>query len=160
MSRLFAVYITLALMPIRPPEFDSAAEVLAPHLAGLPPKIVAVDGRAGSGKTTFSRFLSWYFNSSLIELDLYLKEGGLVHRTDDVKRLVEHRLSLGRPVIVEGLMVLSVLRDIGRTADYLVYVINAKHPMGLGFGKELDAYDQEFHPLSDAAHVLRVQQDG
>lgn len=147
-------------MPIRPPEFDYAAQMLAPNLAGLPPKIVAVDGRSGSGKTTFGRFLSWYFNSSLIELDLFLYEGGLVHRTDDVNRLIKQRLCVRRPVIVEGLMVLKVLRDIERSPDLIVYVTNTKCPKGHGFGKELDAYDEEFRPSSLADHVLRMQHDG
>ena len=147
-------------MPIRPLEFDRAAEALAPKLAGLPPKIVAVDGRSGSGKSTLGRFLSWHFNSTLIELDLFLKEGGLHHREADVKRLIEQRLGLRRPVIVEGLLVMKVLRDIGLSADYLIYVTNENCPKGLGFGKELDAYDQEYRPAVVANHVLRMQHDG
>ena len=147
-------------MPIRPPEFDRGVGALAPALTGLPPKIVAVDGRSGSGKSTFGRFLSWHFNSSLIELDLFLKEGGLRHRETDVKRLIQQRLGLRRPVIIEGLLVLKVLHDIGLSADYVVYVTNENKPKGLGFGKELDAYDQEYRPAVIANHVLRVQHDG
>ena len=71
-------------MPIWPKIFDEVAQKLAPHLADLPPKVVAIDGRSGAGKTTLASFLAYYFNSSLVELDLFLTEGGLVSRESDV----------------------------------------------------------------------------
>ncbi len=77
-----------------------------------------------------------------------------------MKRLIQQRLGLRRPVIIEGLLVLKVLHDIGLSADYVVYVTNENKPKGLGFGKELDAYDQEYRPAVIANHVLRVQHDG
>ena len=141
-------------MPIRPPEFDSTAEQLAPHLANLPGKLIAIDGRDGSGKTTLGRFLAWYFNVSLIETDLFLQEGaGLIYHTEQIERLVAQRLSIPRPVIVEGLTVLKTLQSIGRTPDLLVYVINTNEPGSDSFVEVALDYEARFSPQS-VAHVL------
>lgn len=147
-------------MPIRPPEFDEVAQHFAPLLRGLPPKLVAVDGRAGSGKSTLGRFLAWYFNSTLIELDLYLVEGGLVHRVEEIKHLIDRRLGLRRPVFVEGLLVLQILEAIERKPDHLIYVRNSKWSRGLGFGPELDAYDARYHSAENADYLMELEHDG
>lgn len=147
-------------MPIRPREFDEVAQHFAPILRGLPPKLVAVDGRAGSGKSTLGRFLAWHFNSTLIELDLYLVEGGLVHRVEEIKRLIDRRLGLQRPVFVEGLLVLHILEVIERKPDHLIYVRNRKWPRGLGFGPELDAYDSRYRSSENADYLMELEHDG
>jgi len=140
-------------MPFRPPEFDSAAEQLAPHLANLPGKLIAIDGRDGSGKTTLGRFLAWYFNVALVETDLFLQEGaGLAYHTDQVERLIAQRLAIPRPVIVEGITILKTLQSLGRKPDLLVYVTNAKNPGSDAFAKVFSDYESAFSPQS-AAHV-------
>jgi uridine kinase len=138
-------------MPIRPPEFDSTAQQLAPHLANLPGKLIAIDGRDGSGKTTLARFLAWYFNVALVETDLFLQEGaGLIYQTDQIERLVSQRLAKPRPVIVEGITVLSILQSIGRTPDLLVYVTNSKNSGSDSFAKVFLGYEATFSPQSVA----------
>lgn len=159
MCRAVGADAALASMPIRPPQFDMAAEVLVPHLSGLPPKVVAIDGRAGVGKTTLGRFLAWYFNSSLVELDLFLGEGGLVHRELEVGRIVKHRLGLRRPVFVEGLLVLDVLKAIDVEPDYIIYVRNPKCPKGLGFYQEMNDYESRQRPAEVANYVLEIEHD-
>jgi ABC-type phosphate/phosphonate transport system ATPase subunit len=61
-------------------------EALATLLCGLPGKLVAIDGRDGSGKTTLGRYLAWRFNVTLIESDLFLLDGEnrLTHRVDEI----------------------------------------------------------------------------
>lgn len=147
-------------MPIRPLVFDEAAQKLAPLLEGLPPKVVAVDGRSGAGKTTLARFLAWYFNSSLIELDLFLTEGGLVRRVSDVERIVKFRLDLRRPVIVEGLLVLDVLDSIGVEPDYTIYVRNTTRPNGSGFGHESAEYEKRRGVVTSADDLVELQHEG
>lgn len=147
-------------MPIRPAEFDEVAHALEPVLDGLPPKLIAIDGRCFVGKTTLGRFLSWYFNSSLLELDLFLSEGGLVHRYEEVGRIVRRRLEAERPIFVEGATVLRVLQRVQVEADYLVYVHNPYQPRGLGFGKELDEYEREFQPRSRANYLVASAHEG
>jgi uridine kinase len=140
-------------MPIRPPEFDSTAQQLAPHLANLPGKLIAIDGRDGSGKTTLGRFLAWYFNVALVETDLFLREGaGLAYHTEQIERIVAQRLAKPRPVIVEGVTVLKTLQSIGRTPDLLIYVTNSKNPESDSFSKMFSEYEATFSPQS-TAHV-------
>jgi len=140
-------------MPFRPPEFDSTAQQLAPHLANLPGKLIAIDGRDGAGKTTLGRFLAWYFNVALVETDLFLQEGAvLTYRTEQIERLVAQRLAIPRPVIVEGITILKTLQSLGRTPDLLVYVTNSKNPGSDSFAKVFSEYEATFSPHS-AAHV-------
>ena len=140
-------------MPFRPPEFDSTAEQLAPYLANLPGKLIAIDGRDGSGKTTLGRFLAWYFNVALVETDLFLQEGaGLNYHTDQIERLIAQRLAIPRPVIVEGITVLKTLQSIARTPDLLIYVTNSNNPGSDSFAKVFSDYEAAFLPQS-AAHV-------
>ena len=140
-------------MPFRPPEFDSTAQQLAPHLANLPGKLIAIDGRDGSGKTTLGRFLAWYFNVALVETDLFLQEDArLTYRTNQIERLVAQRLAIPRPVIVEGITILKTLQSIGRTPDLLVYVTNSKNSGSDTFAKVFSEYEAMFSPQS-VAHV-------
>lgn len=119
--------------------------------------MIAIDGRAGSGKTTFGRFLAWYFNSTLLELDLFLTQGGLVHCHDDVERIIKRRIDGNRPIFVEGVTILKVLETIQKPQDYLIYVRNPKCPRGVGFGRELDEYEKIFRPESIANYVLECE---
>lgn len=147
-------------MPIRPEVFDEVAQKLAPHLVNLPPKVVVIDGRSGAGKTTLARFLAWYFNSSLVELDLFLAEGGLVRRESDVERIVTHRLKLGRPVFVEGLLVLDLLDSIGIKPDHTIYVQNIASPNGCGFAVESDEYENRRAILVSSDQVVELSHNG
>lgn len=141
-------------MPIRPRAFDAAAEELAPHLVNLPGKLIAIDGRDGAGKTTLGRFLAWYFNVSLVETDLFLREGtGLTYDTDQIDRLIAQRLAIPRPVIVEGLTVLKTLQAINRKPDFLVYVTNSGGSDSESFAEVLSEYESLFSPRS-VAHVF------
>ena len=44
------------------------------------------------------------------------------YQTADLDRAVSRRLGSGRPVIVDGVLVLDALDQIGREADFLVWV--------------------------------------
>ena len=125
----------------------------------LPPKLIAIDGRAGSGKTTLGRFLAWYFNATLLELDLFLTQGGLVHFYDDVERIIKRRIDGNRPIFVEGVTILKVLEAIHKPQDYLIYVRNPKYPRGVAYGRELDEYEKAFRPESVANYVLECEHD-
>jgi adenylate kinase family enzyme len=141
-------------MQIRPAQFDELATALETHLHELPPKLIAIDGRCSAGKSSLGRFLAWYFNSTLIELDLFLSEGGLVHRYDDVKRIIKQRLDRKRPIFVEGITVLNVLEVIDIPKNYLIYVHNPRYPEGTGYVKELEEYETKYQPKSNADYVL------
>jgi hypothetical protein len=117
-------YLTLA-MPIRPPEYDAAALWLEPILKNLPPKLIAITGPLAAGKTTLARFLAWYFNISLIETDHYLiPHKGLQCESNEIDRIIEFRLSMPRPVIVEGAEILPLLSQLNRVPDGIIHVRN------------------------------------
>ncbi|HDS1598632.1 TPA: hypothetical protein QEL30_003497 [Stenotrophomonas maltophilia] len=143
-------------MPFRPKEFTRAAHCLLPHLRGLPGKLVAIDGKPGTGKTTLGRFLAWYFNVSLVETDLFLAEPaltkgatGLNYELSAIRQIIDSRLQKPRPVIVEGVAVLRTLQQVGRTPDLLIYVSNSSASDGR-LGTMLRRYDAEFSPASRA----------
>src|SRR5687767_11166085 len=104
------------------PQYQDVLKALAPVLDDLPGKLVAIDGRPGAGKTTLGRFLAWRFNVSLIETDLFLieRQGRLVYFNDQITRIIDKRLAMPRPVIVEGVAVLRLLSDLKRRADYVI----------------------------------------
>lgn len=138
-------------MSFHPPQFESAAAALAPHLVNLPGKLIAIDGRDGSGKTTLGRFLAWHFNVSLVETDLFLRDGaGLSYYTDQIERIISQRQSKPRPVIVEGVAVLQLLESLGRKPELLVYVTNSNHSGGSTLAKAIEQYESSFNPAAIA----------
>lgn len=149
-------------MPIRPPQFDDLAQWLTPQLKDLPPIIIAIDGRDGDGKTTLGRFLAWYFNVTLIETDLYLLgDNSLNRRTDEVARVVNARMSHQRPLIVEGVGVLQLLKDVGRKADIHIYIRKKRtHWLGGKVAAMLKQYENDFCPWEHAHRVIELNHDG
>jgi hypothetical protein len=137
------------------PEYADAVSALKPVLANLPPKIVAIGGDPGSGKTPLGRYLAWQFNVSLIETDLFLNDGQgkIVYRNDEIARVISKRLEIPRPVIVEGVMVLRLLADLGRPADFTIYVSNENAPE-TSLADEIAAYEAEHTPLQRADLLL------
>lgn len=146
-------------MPIRPPQFDEAARRLEPILEGLPPKVIVIGGRAGVGKTSLARFLAWYFNSTLLELDLFIAGPGLIHYESEVQRIIEFKRGMRRPIFVEGLTALKVLEAIGTQGDYLIHIKNLRYPMGFGLKKESDEYEAHYAPQMRADHIVEVEHD-
>jgi hypothetical protein len=139
------------------PEYVDAASALEPVLANLPPKIVAIGGRPGSGKTSLGRYLAWQFNVSLIETDLFLNDGKgkIVYRNDEIARVIDKRLKKPAPVIVESVVMLRLLGALGRPADFTIYVANENAPE-TSLADEIAAYEAEHTPLQRADFLLDV----
>lgn len=134
-------------------EYMPIVASLAPVLYNLPPKIIAIDGRPGSGKTTLGRFLAWWFNISLIETDHFLfgGEGRYRYRTDEIARIIRFRLDRELPVIVEGVTVLRQLAQMNLEADFLIYVDNADAPtLRPEYEVQFEGYEAEFKPRQRA----------
>jgi hypothetical protein len=140
------------------PQYRAVVDALAPVLYDLPGKIVAIDGRPGSGKTTLGRYLAWRFNVTLLEADLFLHEGRghLAHRTEEIDRLVRFRLSIPRPIIVDSVAVLRLLKDLGLPSDFVIHVANASAGDGGNLKREVAAYEAEFSPRAKAHMVVEI----
>jgi hypothetical protein len=86
------------------------------------PLLIGIDGIDGSGKSSAASWLSWQLKMPAVHLDLYLVRDSqpLTWRYDELSRLLEGQVVLQRPLIVEGVMLLQVLRKIRRAPDFLV----------------------------------------
>jgi adenylate kinase family enzyme len=92
----------------------------------LPGKIIAIDGKNGSGKTTLGRYLCWYFNITLLETDLFREEtpNSLSYDLKQLNKIIDSRLLLPRPIIIEPVAVNDLSDKLNRKADYIIYVDN------------------------------------
>lgn len=122
--------------------------------------IVTIDGRDGVGKTTLGRYLAWHFNVTLIETDLFLipARDYLIHLDDQVNRIIERRMSSRRPVIVEGIAILHLMKRINRVPDFSIYVTNPRQSGSKLLQQSLDAYEADFSPTAKADIVVAVGQ--
>jgi hypothetical protein len=162
-NRIGALRMDTASKNGRDEEYAPVVAALAPVLHGLPGKLIAIDGRPGSGKTTLGRFLAWWFNVSLIETDhfLFAGEGRYRYRTDEVARIAETRLRNDLPVIIEGVTVLRQLATMNLTADFVVDVINASAPsLQPEYENQFKEYEAEFAPRQRADFTLSLDHEG
>jgi uridine kinase len=148
-------------MPDIPPAYVQVVAALTPIMRGLPGVIVTIDGRDGVGKTTLGRYLSWHFNVTLIETDLFLipAQDYLIHLDDQINRIIERRLTLSRPVIVEGVSMLQLMKRINRDPDFSIYVTNARQSSGKVMARRLGAYEAAFSPQATAHIVVEIDAD-
>ncbi|MEO8674234.1 MAG: hypothetical protein ABI569_01565 [Casimicrobiaceae bacterium] len=140
------------------PSYAQIVEALAPAMRGLPGVIVTIDGRDGVGKTTLGRYLAWHFNVTLIETDLFLipAEDYLIHLDDQVNRIIERRLNMPRPVIVEGVSLLQLMKRINRVPDFAIYVTDPERSGSEIMDHRLAAYEEAFFPADAANIVIRL----
>ena len=143
-------------MTIILPSYQQVVTALTPILRGLPGKIISIDGRDGVGKTTLGRYLAWHFNVSLIESDLFLipAQDYFIHLDDQINRIIERRMTLPRPVIVEGVSILQLLQRIHRTPDFAIYVTGSPRPSNPSMRHLLEAYESAYTPTAIADIVI------
>ena len=124
--------------------------------------IVTIDGRDGVGKTTLGRYLAWHFNVTLIETDLFLipAQDYLIHLDDQVNRIIERRITTPRPVIVEGISMLQLMRRINRVPDFSIYVMNPQHLGSKLLEQRLATYEAAFAPYANANLVVTLGPGG
>ena len=105
------------------PEYLEVTDALTPVLSNLPPRVIAITGPMGAGKTTLGRYLAWHFNATLLETDLFLiSMNPWEHRVPDIKRIIELRLGMNRPVFVDGVVALQLLVQMQLMPDFIVRV--------------------------------------
>ncbi|WP_079606411.1 hypothetical protein [Bradyrhizobium erythrophlei] len=88
------------------------------------PLLFGIDGKAGVGKTSLSNWLAWQLGMPAIHLDLFLVQtvvaGPVARRVADLGRCMTARGD--RPIIVEGVLLLEALDEVGRAPDFLIFV--------------------------------------
>ena len=99
---------------------DQIKEALTPNRL---PLLIAIDGADGIGKSSLASWLAWQLGMPAIQLDLYLTSLEPVQwLTADLQRAVSRRLDRECPVIVDGVLVLDALDQVGCKADFLIWV--------------------------------------
>jgi len=108
---------------LRPlPEYELVEKTLIPVLYGLPPKIVAIDGMNGTGKTTLARFLAHRFNCTLLETDLFISTPAVDYRFEEMGKIIARRITqTKKPIFVEGVAVLRTLSKMAIEPDFHIY---------------------------------------
>jgi uridine kinase len=147
-----------AALPTVLPAYLQVVEALGPVIGRPRGLIITIDGRDGVGKTTLGRYLAWHFNVTLIETDLFLipARDYLIHLDDQVNRIIERRISSRRPVIVEGISILHLMKRINRVPDFSIYATNPRHSGSKLLRDSLDAYEAEFSPTAKADIVVAI----
>ena len=104
------------------------------------PLLIAIDEMDAVGKSSLGSWLAWQLGMPAVHLDLFITSLYPIQwLTADLKRVVDLRLDRGRPVIVEGVLALDALDQIGRTADFVVFV---KGVGSIGLADQLVDYQE------------------
>lgn len=123
-------------------------------IAGRERPLIGLDGAYGSGKSTFARSLASHLGGAVLEIDKYTLRNGMPYRQQlryaELRRDLESLRAQGGPVIVEGICLLHVLREVGAEPDVSVYV---KHLDDTGTWLDEDTCDPEWIDL--ASPMLR-----
>jgi hypothetical protein len=97
------------------------------HALGYPkqrrPIVIGIDGRNGQGKTSLASWIAWQFEMEAIHLDLFadLKSRPIVWRTEELRRVINARLQRRRPALIEGVLLLDVLKAVSLEPDFLIF---------------------------------------
>jgi hypothetical protein len=118
------------------------------------PLLIAIDGPDGVGKSSLASWLAWQLGMPTVRLDLYLIRNStpLQWRTDEVARAIDSRLGREYPIIVEGVLGLDVLDQIGRQPDFLAYV---RGQGGHFLSNQLNDYSVRQDPVRRAQITLQ-----
>jgi hypothetical protein len=74
-----------------------------------------------------------------------------------VNRIIERRFTLPRPVIVEGVSMLQLMKRINRVPDFAIYVTNPQHSGSRALKEQLSAYEATYSPLKKANMVVEIE---
>ena len=108
------------------------------------PLLIAIDGADGVGKTSLASWLAWQLGMPAIHLDCYLEKGRPIRfKIPEFARMVEGRLGDGRPALVEGILVIDALEQIGKKPDFLIFLSGS---VNKAFESELTEYRNRQHP--------------
>ena len=117
---------------------------------------IAIDGLDGSGKSTLARFLAWQTEITNIETDMLLNlgSGDLTYRLNDLKRLIETRHQLNRPIIIEGAFLCRLFGKLDLQPDYLIYIEKQNHEGSITWSNDFNKYQKTYNPKDKANFIF------
>jgi hypothetical protein len=146
---------------VAPPEYSELHAAIVEHLGPTrAPKLIGIDGRDGSGKSSCGAWLSWQLNMPCIHLDPYTRENYQGWHTDHLRYAIDSRLERKWPIIVEGCLLLRALTQIDRKPHFLVFVENGCYPGSAFLHEAIEDYLNEAKPQDIADFSMRVQFEG
>lgn len=139
------------------PQHRELRDAIWADLAEWRAYVIGVDGLPAAGKSTLARYLAWQLGMPAIETDTFLElhSGPHAHRVPELGQVIRTRLELKRPVIVEGLLLLSSLERLSVTPDFLVYVDHRECDPGPSLAEYLESYEQQYQPRDRARFVFK-----
>ena len=117
------------------------------------PLLIGIDGAPGWGKTSTATWLAWQLGTPVVHLDFYtdMATRRLTTGAGEVARLIDYRLGSGKPIIVEGILLLEALEAARRRPDFLVFIDG--EPEGK-YSERIRDYRDRYDPRSKADFVL------
>ena len=121
-------------------------EFLRPKLQPWRAMTIAVDGVDHAGKSSLARYLAWQLGMPQLETDLFLTQGTEPYTCDAnlLKKFVDMRHNMSRPVIVEGVFVLRTLLEAGVDPNLVVRVESHSSPASGTWPTEFARYEADF----------------
>ena len=118
------------------------------------PLLIAIDGADGVGKSSLASWLAWQLELPAVHLDLYLTRDSeqLRWRKEELAHVIRERIDLGKPIIVEGVLVLDALNEIARCADFLIFI---RGQGGHGLTRQISDYYSRLRPEANAHFTLQ-----
>jgi hypothetical protein len=99
---------------------DCIKEALTPNRL---PLLIAIDGADCAGKSSLASWLAWQLGMPTVQLDLYLTNLRPIQwLAEDLARVVARRLDRDRPLIIDGVLILDALHQIGHAPNFVVFV--------------------------------------
>ncbi|RXH19809.1 hypothetical protein [Bradyrhizobium guangzhouense] len=147
----------VAPLLIAPPEYLELRNRLF-SLMGFPnkrlPLLIGIDGFDGAGKSSLAAWLSWQLGMPAIQLDLYIRPNTdpLAFKANELAVPIDARLTTGRPLIVEGILLLDAMAAINRRPDVLIFV--EREGNGGTLSKYIEPYIDRQKPHARASHIL------
>jgi uridine kinase len=131
--------------------YDAVSARLGPQRS---PLLIGIDGANGSGKSSTASWLAWQFGMPVIHLDFYIDKGtaALTRSAAEVARLIDRRIDQGKPIIVEGILLLEALATVGRKPDVLIFVEG--EPIGSVLVDRILGYWSQYRPREKADFVV------
>jgi hypothetical protein len=120
------------------------------------PLLIGIDGVDGSGKSSLAAWLSWQIEMPALNLEIYIVRDSeqLRWRFDDLSRALDgaQLAPRTRPVIVESVLLLHALQQIGRKPDFHVFMLKEEHKGNMQ--TQLRSYNKQYQPKDKADHIL------